>query len=523
MGTTQGKDKNTAAAAEAPMEEATPAGAEGENRRHGKDSGEDVWITGGASEIGSKYYVERAELGHGHYGSVRRCRNKETQEWFAVKRILKKKVSRLESLTTEIELLRAVSHAHIIQLVDVFEDEQYLHIVTDLCTGGELFDRIMEKSNSEEGHYSETDCARLMYSILDALDYCHNLNIIHRDLKPENFLFRDKTDESDLVIIDFGLSRFGPQDEGEFMKTRVGTPYYIAPEVLGKHYTKACDLWSVGVIMYILLSGVPPFYGETDQAIFDMIKAADTTLEFPDDLGWGGVSDEAKNLIKSLLQKNPDRRPSAVEAKEDPFFKSHFSGTLSKEALQMGDMKTRFEKFMGMNKLKKMALKVMADELTGTEIGELEQVFKAIDTDGSGSLSLTELTEALAGATPLVAAQIEQIMVGIDFDGDQELDYAEFLAATMKRNVFIQEDKIKSAFNGLTTMADGTKREEIDIEILTEIMGSAEHAREIMLRVDADGGGTIDFEEFKAMILKEFDGDEEAGVTAMMTVGAEEA
>ena len=166
------------------MEEATPAGAEGENRRHGKDSGEDVWITGGASEIGSKYYVERAELGHGHYGSVRRCRNKETQEWFAVKRILKKKVSRLESLTTEIELLRAVSHAHIIQLVDVFEDEQYLHIVTDLCTGGELFDRIMEKANSEEGHYSETDCARLMYSILDALDYCHNLNIIHRDLKP---------------------------------------------------------------------------------------------------------------------------------------------------------------------------------------------------------------------------------------------------------------------------------------------------------------------------------------------------
>eukprot|EP00618_Florenciella_parvula_P001215 CAMPEP_0119544852 /NCGR_PEP_ID=MMETSP1344-20130328/54943_1 /TAXON_ID=236787 /ORGANISM="Florenciella parvula, Strain CCMP2471" /LENGTH=561 /DNA_ID=CAMNT_0007589359 /DNA_START=102 /DNA_END=1787 /DNA_ORIENTATION=- len=558
--------KGSKKAADAP--EAAPGAAEeveAPAARRAQQSGEDIWVTGGASEIGSKYYVERAELGHGHYGSVRRCRNKETQEWFAVKRILKKKVSRLDSLTTEIELLRAVSHKHIIQLVDVFEDEQYLHIVTDLCTGGELFDRIMEKSNSEEGHYSEDDAARLMYSILDALDYCHNLNIIHRDLKPENFLFRDKTDESDLVIIDFGLSRFGPQDEGEFMKTRVGTPYYIAPEVLGKHYTKACDLWSVGVIMYILLSGVPPFYGETDQAIFDMIKAADTTLakacdlwsvgvimyillsgvppfygetdqaifdmikaadttlEFPDDLGWGGVSDEAKNLIKSLLQKNPDRRPSAVEAKEDPFFKSHFSGTLSKEALQMGDMKTRFEKFMGMNKLKKMALKVMADELTGTEIGELEQVFKAIDTDGSGSLSLTELTEALAGATPLVAAQIEQIMVGIDFDGDQELDYAEFLAATMKRNVFIQEDKIKSAFNGLTTMADGTKREEIDIEILTEIMGSAEHAREIMLRVDADGGGTIDFEEFKAMILKEFDGDEEAGVTAMMTVGAEEA
>ena len=251
-----------------------------------------------------------------------------------------------------------VSHAHIIQLVVVFEDEQYLHIVTDLCTGGELFDRIMEKSNSEEGHYSETDCARLMYSILDALDYCHNLNIIHRDLKPENFLFRDKTDESDLVIIDFGLSRFGPQDEGEFMKTRVGTPYYIAPEVLGKHYTKACDLWSVGVIMYILLSGVPPFYGETDQAIFDMIKAADTTLEFPDDLGWGSVSEEAKNLIKSLLQKNPDRRPTAVEAKDDPFFQKYQAGTLSKDALQMGDIKGRLEKFMGMNKLKKMALKV---------------------------------------------------------------------------------------------------------------------------------------------------------------------
>mmetsp|Transcript_87037 Transcript_87037/g.246875 ORF Transcript_87037/g.246875 Transcript_87037/m.246875 type:complete len:503 (-) Transcript_87037:165-1673(-) len=501
MGTTQGKDKNTAAAAEAPMEEATPAGAEGENRRHGKDSGEDVWITGGASEIGSKYYVERAELGHGHYGSVRRCRNKETQEWFAVKRILKKKVSRLESLTTEIELLRAVSHAHIIQLVDVFEDEQYLHIVTDLCTGGELFDRIMEKSNSEEGHYSETDCARLMYSILDALDYCHNLNIIHRDLKPENFLFRDKTDESDLVIIDFGLSRFGPQDEGEFMKTRVGTPYYIAPEVLGKHYTKACDLWSVGVIMYILLSGVPPFYGETDQAIFDMIKAADTTLEFPDDLGWGSVSEEAKNLIKSLLQKNPDRRPTAVEAKDDPFFQKYQAGTLSKDALQMGDIKGRLEKFMGMNKLKKMALKVMADELTEAEIGDLKAVFEAIDTDGSGSLSISELNEALKTANVQMQATIESIMAGIDFDGDQELDYHEFLAATMKRNVFIREDKMLSAFQKLT--GDGV--DEINIDILTSICGSAEHAKEILAKVDLDGGGTIDYEEFKALMLEQID------------------
>ena len=190
-----------------------------------------------------------------------------------------------------------LDHRSIIKFVDVFEDEQNLYIVMEMCSGGELFDRIIEKAGS--GNHTEKDAARLMIQILDALEYCHERNIIHRDLKPENFLFRDKSEDSDLVIIDFGLSReFDKSSEG-FMKTRLGTPYYIAPEVLSRRYDAACDLWSTGVIMYILLCGSPPFWGDEDAEIFNKIRKHHK-IDFPRDLGWDKVSEEAKDLIRKL-------------------------------------------------------------------------------------------------------------------------------------------------------------------------------------------------------------------------------
>ena len=155
-------------------------------------------------------------------------------------------------------------HPNIIDFAEVFEDPRYLHIVSDLCTGGELFDRI-----TAMGHYTEADAAKVLAMILRGIAYCHERNICHRDLKPENFLFETPDAHSTLKIIDFGLSFVF--ETGEMMSTRVGTPYYIAPEVLQRNYGVECDMWSIGVIMYILLCGYPPFYGDSDPDIFGMV------------------------------------------------------------------------------------------------------------------------------------------------------------------------------------------------------------------------------------------------------------
>ncbi|CAM9510837.1 unnamed protein product, partial [Phaeothamnion confervicola] len=215
-------------------------------------------------DLSSTYEIDiTAELGHGHYGVVRKCWNRQTRELFALKSIKKSKVARMESLRREVDILRKVDHPNIVRLVDVFEDERFLHLVMEICTGGELFDRIIKKTESDEGHYSERIAARIIANVLSGIEYIHNEhNICHRDLKPENFLFRSPDSEDDIKIIDFGLSRV--EELNSAMTTRVGTPYYIAPEVLQRKYDMACDLWSIGVITYILLSGYPPFFGDTD-------------------------------------------------------------------------------------------------------------------------------------------------------------------------------------------------------------------------------------------------------------------
>lgn len=160
------------------------AGRKNDEKKQEKES------QGVGSDVREKYRVDHSELGHGHYGVVRKCQNRESKEYYAVKTIKKSKVGRLETLKREIDILRTMDHPNIIKLVDVFEDDKYLHLVTELCTGGELFDRIIEKTKSEEGHYSERDAAKIVKSCLSAVEYCHTVhNICHRDLKPENFLF----------------------------------------------------------------------------------------------------------------------------------------------------------------------------------------------------------------------------------------------------------------------------------------------------------------------------------------------
>ena len=263
-------------------------------------------VTDALSDVRAKYHVDAKELGHGHYGIVRKCMHRESKKWFAIKSIKKSKVSNIKVLKREIEILKEVDHPNIIKLEEILEDHKYLHLVTELCTGGELFDRIISKTQNDEGGvFSEPDAAKLIRDILDAIHYCHTeKQIVHRDLKPENFLYLTDEDNSPIKIIDFGLSRHDDQSQG-IMQTKVGTPYYVAPEVLNKKYTKSCDIWSIGVITYILLCGYPPFYGDTDAQIFSSVKAGRFDFPSPD---WDPISDTAKDFIRSLLALDPTSR-----------------------------------------------------------------------------------------------------------------------------------------------------------------------------------------------------------------------
>ncbi|TRY82458.1 hypothetical protein DNTS_028279 [Danionella cerebrum] len=208
---------------------------------------------------------------------------RSTGKMFAVKCIPKKALKGKESsIENEIAVLRKIKHENIVALEDIYESSDHLYLIMQLVSGGELFDRIVEK-----GFYTEKDASKLIRQVLDAVNYLHTMGIVHRDLKPENLLYFNPQDGSKIMISDFGLSKM--EGTGDVMSTACGTPGYVAPEVLAqKPYSKAVDCWSIGVIAYILLCGYPPFYDENDSKLFEQILKADYEFDAP---YWDDISD----------------------------------------------------------------------------------------------------------------------------------------------------------------------------------------------------------------------------------------
>mmetsp|Transcript_41962 Transcript_41962/g.88092 ORF Transcript_41962/g.88092 Transcript_41962/m.88092 type:complete len:415 (+) Transcript_41962:304-1548(+) len=283
-----------------------------------------VPITGAFGNIEHKYHVDPHVLGTGHYGSVRECIDRSTGQRYAVKSICKSDPSvKPAGLVREIRLLKDMKHQIIVELVDVFEDAEYVHIVTDLCKGGELFDRIIEKaSNGDIGSkcFAEDDAAIVIRQVLEAVSYMHKRGIVHRDIKPENILYETKDEDSPVKIIDFGLARKHDSGLEPPMTTLVGTPYYIAPEVLRKKYDKSCDLWSVGVVAYILLCGYPPFNGANNDETHRSVLRGQYNFPFED---WKGISPEARHFISQLLQMDSTKRMAVEEALNHPWIVRH--------------------------------------------------------------------------------------------------------------------------------------------------------------------------------------------------------
>eukprot|EP00922_Rhytidocystis_sp_ex-Travisia-forbesii_P049188 GHVS01073256.1.p1 GENE.GHVS01073256.1~~GHVS01073256.1.p1 ORF type:complete len:638 (-),score=86.27 GHVS01073256.1:710-2623(-) len=445
------------------------------------------------------YEVEQKKLGQGTYGSVCRAINKSTKSVKAVKTIAKSKVKNVERFRQEIAIMKSLDHPNILKLHETFEDHKNIYLVLELCKGGELFDRIID-----EGYFSEMSAGVLMRHILSALYYCHEHHIVHRDLKPENFLFLDKTKDSPLKIIDFGLA--SRCDDKTILSTKAGTPYYVAPQVLQGKYTNKCDLWSAGVIMYILLCGYPPFHGENDAEILQKVKAGKYSFNEAD---WKNVSMEAKDLIRHLLVYNPEDRYSAEQALSHPWIR-HYS-TKSNPSADLPLNKAildNFRAFRALSKLKKAALTVIAQQMNEGEISLLKTTFMALDENGDGTLTVQEIRRGLRNSgLKEIPIDLDQLMQEVDSDGSGVIDYTEFIAASLDKRQYIQEDVCWAAFRVFDLDANG----KISPEELLQVLGSdnvqgvfsnqeVAEIQAMIKEVDTDGDGQIDFDEFMAMM-----------------------
>eukprot|EP00808_Paulinella_micropora_P028921 g49349.t1 len=261
----------------------------------------------------TNHYILKEKLGQGNFAIVRRGIRKSDQKEFAIKMIMKKRLRPEEMQAThdEVEIMQRIDHPHCVKLYEMFHTKKELYMVMELLTGGELFDRIVEKKS-----FSEQKAVRIVKSIADALAYLHRNGITHRDLKPENLLLADMSDDAAVKITDFGFAKFRVNADVD-MITACGTPGYVAPEVLeGKPYGPAVDVWSLGVIMYILLCGFPPFFHPKTEKLYKLIKSG--RFDFPAEY-FSMVTQNAKNLICKCLVVDPQKRITAEEILSDPW------------------------------------------------------------------------------------------------------------------------------------------------------------------------------------------------------------
>ncbi len=343
-------------------------------------------------------------------------------------------------------------------MYEFFQDEKRYYIVTEICKGGELFDEIIAR-----GKFTEKDAQVLMKQIVQCVNYCHKMNIIHRDLKPENVLLEANKDFDQIKVIDFGTSL--TVDPNRTLDEKLGTPYYIAPEVLNKKYNHKCDIWSCGVIAYIVLSGMPPFNGATDQEIMKKVRIGKFSFSEP---VWSNITDKAKDFITKLLTYDIDKRPSAEEALKHPWLTETITATVD-QSLAKGAL-SNLKAFSADQKLKQATYAYIASQLLSkSEKENLSKVFKAMDKNGDGKLSKEEIVEGydqFFGKT-LSKDDVGKLFDSVDIDKSGFIDYSEFVIASMNEKTLLSNDKLLAAFN----MFDKDKSGKISADEIKEALG----------------------------------------------------
>ncbi|KAK9840600.1 hypothetical protein WJX81_003826 [Elliptochloris bilobata] len=347
-------------------------------------------------------------------------------------------------------MARVCDHRNIVQLYEVYEDTNYVYILMEPCLGGELFDLIVER-----GHLTERDAAVKARALLEVIQHCHSRGVVHRDLKPENFLLKAKhatvdhpCTQHNVRCIDFGSAAI--VKPGQQLRDVVGSSYYVSPECLKGSYSFPTDLWSAGVIIYIMLSGLPPFNGANTREVFRAIVDAPLNLDCDP---WQDISAPGKDFVRRLLHKDPRKRMRVTEALAHPWV---CVLNAAPNARLSGVVVERLVAFTRSSRLERALLNLVAKHLSRSDIGHLEAMFKALDTDGDGRLSAEDLRGGLgAVGRKMSSAAVESLVSDLDISGCGSLDLEEFIAAALNRQEALNAKTLAEVFDKLDDDDDG--------------------------------------------------------------------
>ncbi|CAG9320531.1 unnamed protein product [Blepharisma stoltei] len=454
-------------------------------------------------EIITKHYDFIKVLGYGQFGTVREAIKisphsksataksaPSNQIHYAVKSISKERLQdSLDLLKNELMILQLVDHPNIIKLYETYEDAKYIHLVTELCEGGDLYEYLIDREN-----LSENEVTRIMQKVLSAVNHLHALHICHRDIKPENFMLTSKKEGAELKLIDFGLSvRFG--EDG--MDTKVGTPYFLAPEILRGGYGKECDIWSTGVMMYFLLANKYPFGGAGINDLLRNIQKANYSFS---DLCWKQISPQAKDLIARMLVVPPPDRITINQALRHEWF------TMVKDNCQIkidGNIFDSLKKHKARGKLWQEAMKVLVRNLSQEQLEGLQNIFKEIDRKQTGFITADDIRTCMdKNGFYMAREEFNMLISNIEYLGNGKLNYTQFLIAALDKKKIFDDETLWMTFNHFDIDGNGS----ISVHELRFVLEKAgcyisdTDMDEILGEFQLESGGTMNFEEFKSIM-----------------------
>jgi len=440
-------------------------------------------------KLTNDYRLSSKVLGSGYNGQVTLAKAISGDQEVAVKGfklhgVSKEKKKELES---ECEIFLAMDHPHVARLVDVYESDDMLYLVMECMKGGELFKRVVDQKR-----FSEKDAADATWQMLLAVAYIHSHGIVHRDIKLENWLYEAPT-SNHLKLIDFGFSKiWSPNTK---MAASCGTLAYVAPEVLSQSYTSQCDLWSLGVTVFIVLFGYMPFYGSEDNQVRN-IKAG-RYKEKPE--VWGKVSKSAQSFVKGLLVVDPSKRLTAEQALKHDWIQE-------REKLEAGSLDQGIVdamcSFAKATQFRKACMSMMAWSLTNEERAKVRKAFIEMDTNRTGAITLAEFKKVLESKFQLNDDEIAQTFKSLDMDGTQEIHYSEFLAAMVSSRIKLHDDLLLATFKRFDTDDSGYITKENLLEVLGESFDGAE-VDDLMREADFSNDGKISYQEFIEYLKQE--------------------
>ena len=447
-------------------------------------------------------------IGKGGFGRVYKVHHKLSNQYRAMKIIQCKSLSENHSSTInkEINILKNLDHPNIIKVYEFYQSEKYVYIINELCTGGELFDKIVDVK-----FFSENVASNIMRQLLSAVAYCHENGVIHRDLKPENILI-ENSEEKDkdffhIKVIDFGTCEILKKKK---LTEQIGTSFYIAPEVIKNSYNEKCDLWSCGVILYILLCGSPPFYGKNEKEIFKKIIEGNFTFRHKI---WKKISSEAKNLVLKLLQVNPSKRLSAKEALEDIWFKKNINVNSLENNTKSSNYRLflkNITEFCAEQKLQQATLAFLVHNFAPKEeLNELKKIFFAFDKNGDGKISKEEFVTGLSNNNDNLNSllkdddNIQGLLDNMDQDNNGYIGFEEFLIASINKEKILTEKNLKMAFNVFDRdKSGGISQNELKFILGEYNVNAKEHLwKKMIQQIDLNQDGQISYEEFHKMMM----------------------